>query len=436
MQRDSSYDAIIVGGGLAGLAAATFVARSGQRVLLLERSHALGGRAQTTFRDGFSLNLGPHALYRGGAGIEVLRELGINPAGGVPSTSGAFAIRDGVRKTFPAGAFSLLTTSLLDLPSKFEAARFMGSIRGIEWRRLMSTTVNEWVDSELRHAGVRALARSIFRLATYVNAPASMSAGVAIRQTQLAVARNVLYLDGGWQRLVDALRGAAEQAGASIKTGAVVQQVQRDAAGAARAVHLSNGDRYDARVVIIAAGPADAVELIENGRESSLARFAAEARPVKAATLDIGLRRLPDPKAAFALGIDQPFYFSVHSASARLAPDGEAMIHVAKYLPPGVDEEPASVQAQLESVMELIQPGWREQVAYSRFLPGLDVANMLPTAGMGGTDGRPGPAIDDLPGLFVVGDWVGRDGWLADGALASARECAGLVAHRTEASAA
>ncbi|HEU4391869.1 MAG TPA: NAD(P)/FAD-dependent oxidoreductase, partial [Blastocatellia bacterium] len=306
MQRESSRDVIIVGGGLAGLASAAFLSRAGRRVLLLERAHALGGRAQTKSQDGFSLNLGPHALYRGGRGIEVLRELGINPAGGVPSTSGAYAIREGVRRTFPAGTLSLLTTGLFDLPSKFEAARFIGSLAKTDWRQLMGTPVSEWVDEAIHHDVVKELAMAIFRVATYVNNPDLMSAGVAIRQAQLAIAKNVLYLDGGWQQLVDALRTAAEQAGVKIVTGAAVRQVQRDGAGVARAVHLSNGDRYDARVVIVAASPAAAVELVENSRETSLARFAAEAVPVKAATLDIGLRRLPDPKAKFALGIDQP----------------------------------------------------------------------------------------------------------------------------------
>ena len=67
----------VVGGGVAGLAAATYLARAGKEVHLIEQSHSLGGRAQTKQHEGFSLNMGPHALYRGARGIEVLRELGI-----------------------------------------------------------------------------------------------------------------------------------------------------------------------------------------------------------------------------------------------------------------------------------------------------------------------------------------------------------------------
>src|SRR5919197_6624882 len=112
MQSNSTYDAIIIGGGVAGLAAATFVARRGKRVRLFEQAQALGGRARTTMQEGFHLNLGPHALYRGGLGIDILGELGVAVSGGMPAVSGAFAIKDHAKHTFPAGRMSLLATSL------------------------------------------------------------------------------------------------------------------------------------------------------------------------------------------------------------------------------------------------------------------------------------------------------------------------------------
>src|SRR4026209_2570927 len=132
MQSNNNPDVVIAGGGIAGLATASLMARAGKTVRLFEQSRAIGGRAQTKEQDGFYLNIGPHALYRGGRGIEVLRELGIEPCGRVPSVSGAFAIKDGAKHTFPAGAVSLLTTSLFGLAAKLEAARMLASIGRID----------------------------------------------------------------------------------------------------------------------------------------------------------------------------------------------------------------------------------------------------------------------------------------------------------------
>ena len=47
MSKVTKYDAIVVGGGHNGLTAAAYLARSGKRVLVLERRHVLGGAAVT-----------------------------------------------------------------------------------------------------------------------------------------------------------------------------------------------------------------------------------------------------------------------------------------------------------------------------------------------------------------------------------------------------
>src|SRR5438067_1766274 len=99
-------DTIVVGAGLAGLATATYLARSGHHVTLLDKSKQPGGRAITDTKDGFALNRGIHALYSGGAASEVLRELKIDYTFGIPKN---VWVRDqrGVHR-FPADAMSLL----------------------------------------------------------------------------------------------------------------------------------------------------------------------------------------------------------------------------------------------------------------------------------------------------------------------------------------
>src|SRR5215471_12142995 len=75
----------IIGGGLAGLAAANALADSGAKITLIERAHTLGGRARTTHEHGYSINFGPHALYKGGVTNRMLAEWGISISATAPA---------------------------------------------------------------------------------------------------------------------------------------------------------------------------------------------------------------------------------------------------------------------------------------------------------------------------------------------------------------
>jgi phytoene dehydrogenase-like protein len=271
---------------------------------------------------------------------------------------------------------------------------------------------------------VKEFVLAAFRVATYINAPDLMSAGSAIEQLQKAFATSVLYLDEGWQTLVDGLSAAAASAGVLVETGVRVDSVTRGTSGAVSGVRLADGRAIETSTVLIASSPSAAVRLVENGDTTSIAKYADQTIPVRAACLDVALSSLPVKRATFALGIDRPLYLSVHSASARLAPDGGALIQTAQYLSPEHNDSPESVERELEGLLDLVQPGWRGVVVHRRFLPDMIVMNSMPLASFGGTRGRPGPEVADVDGLFVAGDWVGNEGLLVDASLASAKAAA------------
>jgi phytoene dehydrogenase-like protein len=115
--------ALVVGGGLAGLAAATYLGRAGRRVTLLEKAPLLGGRAATDTPAGYALNRGAHALYTGGAASDVLRELGVRYTAGIPSDLLALDGR-GLHR-FPAGPEDLAGSTLLTAAEKRELLRVL-----------------------------------------------------------------------------------------------------------------------------------------------------------------------------------------------------------------------------------------------------------------------------------------------------------------------
>ncbi len=436
MSDSKQAQVVVVGGGVAGLAAAVFAARSGAAVLLLEALSEPGGRSRTREEEGFRFNMGPHALYRNSPAEAVLEELGIRVAGAPPDLGTSLAWCEGRLSQLPGGPLSLLTTRLLGVREKAAMASLFVRLPKLDPTPWHGRSLRELLMERFQHPRLRQLFAALVRLSSYAHAPDVMSAGLAIQQLQAAVGAGVRYLDGGWQSMVCALEEAAREAGVVLRSGVRVRTIESRsvAKGAVEteagrstswSLRLRDDSSVAADAIVLAMGPQEASRLVADGRDPVLAEQVGRALPVRAACLDVGLSRLPRPRHPFALGIDEPTYLSLHSSGARgMAPDGGALFQVARYLSPDEKPERAEVQAELETLLDAVQPGWREVVCTRKLLLDLRVAHSLPTAEMGGLAGR--PRVDALeprwPGLMLAGDWIGPTGWLVEGALTSGRD--------------
>lgn len=410
----------VVGGGIGGLVAAIFAARGGARVQLFESVSQVGGRARTRDDGGFLFDMGPHALYAGSAGRRVLDELGVPVHGHRPPVSGALARCEGRLHALPGGFVSLLTTGMMTLPEKLETGRMLALLPRRNTSRDQDRTLSEVLAAELRHPRVRQLVRALVRVTSYCESPDTMSAGAAFDQVRLGLGSGVLYLDDGWQQLVDGLTACAREAGVAIRTGARVRAVESDGTRVC-GLRLADGSLVPATSAVLAVPPSEVSSLVAGGGDPLL-RSWAEAAPVRAASLEVGLSSLPLPGRTFCLGIDEPTYYSVHSAVARRAPEGAALLYAARYLAPDEKPDRAELQQQLEGILDQMQPGWRARVVCQKLLADLRVTHAVVTAAGGGLAGRPPSQVRHRPGLFVAGDWVGPEGQLADASFASGRE--------------
>jgi phytoene dehydrogenase-like protein len=427
MSNVDSSDVVIIGGGLAGLTTATLLARSGKAVTLFEQSSKeIGGRARTTVIDGFYFNQGAHALFLSDAGDSVLKEIGIPYTGGI-AASKAYLIIGGKKHEVPA-EYSRLSGKSNGSSGESIDSQFFDSLAKIDFSELENVTVQEWLDKNIHDKNFAEMVKTLVRLNTYGNDPDIQSAGSALRQVYAGSRNGVMYVDGGWQTFVDGLLTAAKNANARIVLGKKATKIKRaDPSG--WLIMLSDKTQVSAKIVVMAAGPKEIYSLFDdNERPEVVSKAAKEAKPIRMVCLDIALSSLPDKDTLFALGIDSPLYFSVHSTHAKLAPEGGALIHVAKYLGTSIEPKPREDQPELEEILDLLQPGWKQVLVKKRPLPNMVVSNALVTAAGGGLAGRPDPKIAD--NLYVVGDWVGKEGLVSNASYASAKRAAQLILNK------
>nr|BBH92309.1 dehydrogenase [Thermogemmatispora argillosa] len=414
-------DVVIVGGGLTGLTAATYLARAGLQVAVFERAAHLGGRAATRQQQGYALNRGGHALYAGGAATRVLHELAISVPAGSPRN--VQALLQGQFFAYPGEPATLLSTALLTGAEKRELLTLLARLVLLRPGALASVSVQTWVDQHARSERVHRLLLASARTLTYSANLELISMEPFLTQLRLSLRRPVLYIDGGWQTLVAGLQRAAERAGAHLSSGVPVTAVLQDA-GQVRGVELGDGRLYEARAVVLATEPADVTRLVADHR---LSQRLAALRPLSVACLDVALQRLPRPDRPVALDLDQPRFYSAQSLFARVAPAGGAVLHALRYLDPLALGDAQQHERELEELLDVAQPGWRALVVKRFFLPHLQVMGAVPTANGKGLAGRPEPRVAEIDGLYLAGDWVGREGYLADACFASARQAAQLL---------
>ena len=411
-QQPLVVDVAVIGGGLAGLTAAATAAKAGATVAVVD-GRSLGGRARSVGRDGFTLNEGAHALYRGAGGWAVLESLGVVPRGVTPSAETYRTVWDGEIARLPAGARSILSSRLLGMRSKLKLAGWFNGIAATA-AEAGDVSLDEWLDDQGAQPDLHRYVTTMGRLVTYAAHPGRLPAGIVLGQF---AAGGVAYLHGGWQQLVDGLAGVARHAGAELIEHEPVPALT--ATDGRWTVTTAQRDVVAGSIVLAAGGPQLATSLLGDDP----AAWVDRAGPVqRAACLDIGGAR---GSADFLLSADEPLYLSRHAPAADLVPDGYHLYSLLRYLGPDDTLTAEETRASLERHAARAGLPARTDRAIDRFLA-------APTV----TWGSPQPGVERPTGLelgdrgvFAAGDWVGGH-LLADASIVSGSHAGAAAARR------
>ena len=225
--------------------------------------------------------------------------------------------------------------------------------------------------------------------------------------------------------MVAQLQERAIEQGATLFTGRRVVQIDPKQ----RMVRMANGETVYSDAILLAVDPQTAAALMP--QSETLQRAAGCSVQVRVGAMNIAFSELPYPKRTFALGIDQPLYFSSHSVGAKLAPEGISVVHLLHYSGHSC-LKPTDIKTLFYNLLDQVQPNWRQYVIQESFLPGMIANHRLPTAIDHGFEGRPSVQLPEYGDIFLAGDWVGPEGWLVDASFASGKAAAETIDDKIE----
>ncbi len=435
-KADPERDVVVIGGGLAGIAAALDCAQAGARVTLVEVRRRLGGAAYSFERDGLRIDNGQHVFlrcciaYRG-----LLARLGsehgvvLQERLRIPVLSPGRAPVVLHRSALPAPlhlAGALMRYRHLTLSQRLRAARAALALGRLDPddEALERQTLGEWLTEHGQGPDAVAALWDLIALPT-LNLPAaqaSLGLGAFVFKTGLLASASAGDI-GFHERplsetIAEPAARALARAGIEVRLGWRAQRIERSGSGFQ--VRGSGAgdvpDALDARAVIVAVPHARAAGLLQTLAPEIAGRLSRiESSPI--VNVHVVYDR-PVCEHRFAAGVGTPVQYLFDRTAAGGVPPGCQYLAVSlsgaeremqmsvdalreRYLPALSALFPRARHARVETFFAT-----REHAATFRAAPG--VARL-----------RPG-AQTPAPGLVLAGAWTDT-GWPAtlEGAVLS-----------------
>ena len=432
---------VVVGGGLAGLAAGLEAADRGTAVTVLERRPRLGGATWSFQRRGVWFDNGQHVFLRcctaylrfleriGSANqvflqerleIPVLRAGG--PAGAIRRTAGPAPLH-----LAPA----LLSYPHLGLRQRFAVLRAGWALRRLDPDdpSLDATSFGDWLTTHGQDPTAIETFWNLVVLPTVNVTAAHASLKLATKVFVTGLLTRARTADIGWARVplsvlhADAARRALETSGATVRTGAEVTSIRRGPAGELEV--QVGGDVLKADSVVVAV-PHDAVDSVLPPESV----FAQHRLPELGNSPIVNVHLVYDRRVT-----DLAMFAAVHSDVQYVFDRTEGA---------GLDDGRQCLSISLSAAESFIGMKSADMVAHfrrelARLLPGAahaDVTESIVTRepkatfyGAPGTDPLRADAECALPGVYLAGAWC-NTGWPAtmEGAVRSGARAGRLAA--------
>jgi UDP-galactopyranose mutase len=294
-------DAIVIGGGISGLAFACRAAAAGKVALVLERSERLGGCIDTRRPDPtFWLEMGAHTCYNSyGSFIEIVETCGlrerIQPRG---KARRCFALHSGGKLT-AMGPFSVFL--------QFDPWEILRAVPSWPFAGKDGQTIRSYYSRLVGRQNYDRILGPFMAAVPSQSAddwPASGPGSLFKKRSRRKdVARSFTFRDG----LSTIVAGIAARPGVHTLTGAPVRDVRR--AGRGFQVTTADGRRFEAPVVALAVPPPEAATVAR----ADFPELAGQLAGIRMASIDtlgvvVARGKVTIPEIAFLVPRDDIFF--------------------------------------------------------------------------------------------------------------------------------
>ena len=378
---------IVVGAGLAGLAAACHLTGRGYDVTVVEREHIPGGRNGQLVKDGFTFDTGPTVLTMRDLVADALRAVGTELESALPMRR----LDPAYRATFADGStihvrygHEAMRAEIANTCGSVDAAAFDGFV---DWLRKlyvieMPNFIDRNFDSPLGLLSSPRAAAELLRLGAFgrlgnavrrrfrdprlhrLFSFQAMYAGLA-PDSALALYAVITYMDsiegvwfpdGGMNAMPVAMAQACEKAGAQFRYGAEVESIlRRSDNGGVAGVRLLDGEQLHADAVVCTLDLPVAYDKLLPDLKPPRGTTNGDYSP-SAVVWHVGVRGLPGPEAAhhnIHFGEQWGSAFDALLKQGRLMPDPSRLVTIPSLDHPAAAPPGSSTLFVLEPVPNL-----------------------------------------------------------------------------------
>lgn len=427
-QFREEYEAIIVGGGLAGLTAAAMLAKQGQKVLVLERG-ILGGRAVTLNLKGFKFNFGAHAIYgRDTSTLRILeKELGIDIGWRDFNPQKAKYDLGSTMTDVPANIAGLFRTRILNNANKVKFTyEIFKTLIGTE-KGNPRISIKKWMEDKQVSEDVQEMMLTLASSNFFTRDPEKIPSDVFFNYYQRLFSTNkpVTYIEGGWQALIDEFVRVIEENGGEIKTKSKIIRVKTEGdqiVGVETTKETFKGSSF-----IFCIPPAELSKVFEETKIEYILKHYAGYEASYVFVYDIGLKtRIDAPYTYIYDKKNKIFITDISYYDESCVPEDGQLLQAISYLRQedlGNKEALNGHQEKIEQLYDKHFPGWREELVVPRISKRASAQEIKWTMNQQALP----IFLPDYRNLFFAGDWCQAKGQLSELSFSSAYEASKLV---------